>query len=128
MSRDSEMQRRFGAKINVTPPSASDRQIFFLTTDPGVSLTGLVTAQGGTSLLTGPGWLLAELSFTRAMSLRGAPGIRMIGGVSIDAQIEGVNLPPGQTCGAISWKPLASGLKPNLRAIGNASVKLTLAM
>jgi hypothetical protein len=34
------------------------------------------------------------------------------GGVPIDAQIEGVNLPPGHTVGAISRKPFGSGANP----------------
>jgi hypothetical protein len=42
------------------------------------------------------------------------------GGVSIDAQMDGVNLPLGQTAGANSRKPFSSGLNPNRRAIDNA--------
>jgi hypothetical protein len=85
MARDSEMQRRFGAKIIVTPPPSGDRQIFFLA-GAGSHLAGIIRAQGGLALFNGPGWALAELSFQQAMSLRGIPGIRTVCGVSIDPQ------------------------------------------
>jgi len=86
MVRDSEMQRRFGAKISVTPQSSSDRQIFLFVGQSGRFLAGLITAQGGKHLLAGPGWVLAELGFSQAISLCGAFGVRMVGGVSIDPE------------------------------------------
>jgi hypothetical protein len=85
MPADSEMQRRFGAKISVTPPPSGDRQIFFVK-GTGSHLAGLIRAHGGQMLFSGPGWALAELSFLQAMSLRGARGIRIVSGVSIDPQ------------------------------------------
>jgi hypothetical protein len=85
MAHGSEMQRRFGAKISVTPPPSRDRQVFLLT-GTGPHLAGLIRAQGGQPLFSGPGWALAELSFSQAMSLRGAPNIRTVCGVSIDPE------------------------------------------
>lgn len=82
---DSEMQRRFGAKVDVTPTSARDRQVFLIT-GAGATLAGLVQAQGGQPLFSGPGWMLAQLGFSQAMSLRGSPEIRTVSGVSIDPE------------------------------------------
>jgi len=84
-AHDAEMQRRFGAKISVTPPPSRDRQIFLLI-GAGSRLVGLIRAQGTQPLFSGPGWALAELSFSQAMSLRGASGIRNVCGVSIDPE------------------------------------------
>jgi len=96
MKHDSEMERRFGAKISVTPPPSRDRQIFLLI-GAGSHLAGLIRAQGGQPLFIGPGWALAELAFSQAMSLRGAPGIRTVCGVSIDPErIESLNQLVGQ--------------------------------
>ncbi len=91
MSHDSEMQRRFGAKISVTPPATLDRQIFLLT-GTRTHLAGLISGQGGLPLFSGPGWALAELGFSQAMALRGTPGIRTVSGVWIDPErIESLN-------------------------------------
>jgi len=96
MTHDSEMQRRFGAKISVTPPPSRDRQIFLLT-GTEQHLARLIRAQGGQPLFIGPGWALAELGFSQAMLLRGAPGIRTVSGVSIDPErIESLNQLVGQ--------------------------------
>ncbi len=96
MAHDSEMQRRFGAKISVTPLPSRDRQIFLLT-GTGPHLAGLIRAHGGQPLFSGPGWALAELGFSQAMSLRGAPSIRTVCGVSIDPErIESLNQLVGQ--------------------------------
>jgi hypothetical protein len=91
VANNSDMQRRFGAKIGVTPTSARDRQVFLIT-GAGPSLVGLIQAQGGLPLFGGPGWVLAELGFSQAMSLRGSPNIRTVSGVSIDPErIESLN-------------------------------------
>jgi hypothetical protein len=84
MERESEMQRRFGATVKVTPPTTSDRQMFLILGKSKTFLAGLTTARGGRLLLGGPGWVLAEMSFPQAMSLRAVAGVRMVGGVSIN--------------------------------------------
>jgi hypothetical protein len=95
-ANDSEMQRRFGAKIDVTPTLAQDRQVF-LVTGTGPALAGLIRAQGGQPLFSGPGWVLAEFGFWQAMSLRGLPNVRTVSGVSIDPErIESLNQLVGQ--------------------------------
>ena len=82
---DSAMQRRFGANVDVTPTSTTDRQVFLVTgSDP--HLAGVVRAGRGRQLFAGPGWILAELSFSEAMLLRGLPNVRAVCGVSIDPQ------------------------------------------
>jgi hypothetical protein len=97
MADDSEMQRRFGAKISVTPHPSRDRQIFLIT-GIGSHLAPLIKAQGGLPLFIGPGWALAELGFSQAMSLRSARSIRTVNGVSIDPErIESLNQLLGQT-------------------------------
>lgn len=91
MENDSEMQRRFGATITVTRPPSQDRQVFLLT-GTGPHLPSLIRAQGGHPLYIGPDWALAELAFSQAMSLRSAPSIRTVCGVSIDPErIESLN-------------------------------------
>jgi hypothetical protein len=84
MERQSEMQRRFGATIKVAPPATSDRQMFLILGKSKALLAGLVAGRGGKLLLGGPGWVLAEMSFLQAMSLRGVAGVRMVGGVSVN--------------------------------------------
>jgi hypothetical protein len=93
---DSEMQRRFGAKVDVTPTFARDRQVFLIT-GAGPTLAGLIRAQGGQPLFSGPSWVLAQLGFSQAMSLRGSPDIRAVSGVSIDPErIESLHRLTGQ--------------------------------
>ncbi len=96
MAHDSEMERRFGAKIRVTPLPSRDRQVFLITGN-GPHLAPLIKAQGGLPLFIGPNWALAELAFSQAMSLRSAPSVRTVNGVSIDPErIESLNQLLGQ--------------------------------
>ena len=86
MAHDLTMQQKFSAKVDVTPAPQSERQVFFITGSSAAHLAGLVTAHGGRPIIGGPHWVLAELTFSRAMALRGVRGVRMVGGVSIDRE------------------------------------------
>ena len=86
MERASETARRFGAKIDIKSASKTDRQLFFiLGTGPGV-LAGRITGVEGKVVLGGTNWVLAEMSFPQAMSMRRIPGVRAVAGVAMDPE------------------------------------------
>jgi hypothetical protein len=84
MERESEIQRRFGAKISVKSPAIKDRQLFVILGNRPDLLAGRIAGLGGKLVMGGPNWVLAELEFSRATSLRGTPGVRTVAGVSVD--------------------------------------------
>jgi len=86
MNRESEIQKRFGASVKVTPLASSESQLFLILGPDRGRLAGLVSGYDGRLVLSGPGWGLAEMGFSRAMALRGHPEVRLAGGVSVDAE------------------------------------------
>jgi hypothetical protein len=84
MSEASEFARRFGAKVQVSPPKTTDRQLFFVRGSGGERLEGIIRAAGGRPVLRAPGWVLAEISLPQAMALKTVNGVRSISGVNID--------------------------------------------
>ena len=86
MDRESEMQRRFGAKISLKSPAITDRQLFLILGSRSNLLAGQIAGLNGKLVMAGPNWVLAELGFSQAMSLRGSPGVRSVAGVNVDAE------------------------------------------
>jgi len=85
MNDDSDMQRRFGAKMKVSRPPDADRQLFFILGSVSGQLAGTISGLDGKVVLQGPNWVLAEMGFSSAMALRRIPGVRLAGGVSMDS-------------------------------------------
>ena len=86
MDSGPEMVRRFGARVSVTRPQASDRQLFLILGVNQAVLRSHVSGRGGKLFLGGPNWVLAEMQYSQAMALRGAPGVHLLGGVTIDPE------------------------------------------
>jgi hypothetical protein len=86
MNRESEIQRRFGAKISLKSPAITDRQLFLILGGGPNLLAGRIAGLDGKVALAGPNWVLAEMGFSQAMSLRGSPGVRVVAGVNVDAE------------------------------------------
>ncbi len=85
MSRESQIARQFGASVKLRRGQSSDKQLFLVRYDPlNAAAPGRVRALGGNIVFGGSGWILAELSFSPAMSLERAPGFHSVRGVSID--------------------------------------------
>jgi len=104
MSRESQIARQFGANVKLKRGESLDRQLFLVRFDPSnTAAPGRLRALGGTIVFGGSGWMLAELSFSPAMSLEKAPGFHSVKGVSIDPRrldmfrraVEGQNLHRG---------------------------------
>ena len=87
MNQESEMQRRFGAKVMATQlAAAAEIQLFLIRVNEGVRLASLLAALGGKTVMTGPNWVVAEMAFSQAMALRGTRGVLIAGGVSMDSE------------------------------------------
>ena len=86
MNQESEMQRRFGAKVTATQPAAGGIQLFLIRVNEGVRLASLLAALGGKTVMAGPNWIVAEMAFSQAMALRATRGVLIAGGVSMDSE------------------------------------------
>jgi len=86
MERASDIQRRFGAKIDVKLPPKTDRQLFVILGAGPKMLAGRIAGVEGRLVLGGTNWVRAEMSFPQAMAMRGIPGVRGVAGVSMDPE------------------------------------------
>jgi hypothetical protein len=85
MSSESQVARQFGATVKLERGTSTDRQLFIIRFRlPGDPVPGFVRAKGGKIVLGGRGWVLAEIAYPQAMSLRKSTGVISVRGVSID--------------------------------------------
>ena len=87
MNQESEMQRRFGAKVMATQlAAAAEIQLFLIRVNEGVRVSSLLAGLGGKTVMVGPNWIVAEMGFSQAMALRATRGVLIAGGVSMDSE------------------------------------------
>jgi len=84
---DMGIEKSFGAEVKVTLPHSEQRQLFLVIfTSQEVGPAGIIRAHGGRIVLDGGAWMIAELAFNVATSLRQAGEVVFLGGISLDPQ------------------------------------------
>lgn len=81
------VQDSFGADVKLTLPHPEQRQLFVVVfASREVGPAAIIRAHGGRIILDGGAWMIAELGFNVATSLRSAGEVVFVGGVSVDPQ------------------------------------------
>ena len=79
------VQDSFGADVKLTLPE--QRQLFVVVfASREVGPAAIIRAHGGRIVVDGGAWVVAELGFNVATSLRSAQEVVFVGGVSVDPQ------------------------------------------
>ena len=81
------VQDSYGAEVELTLPHPEQRQLFVVVfTSREVGPAAIIRAHGGRIVIDGGAWVIAELGFNVATSLRSAGEVVFVGGVSVDPQ------------------------------------------
>ena len=81
------IEKSFGAEVKVTLPDPEQRQLFMVVfSSLEVGPAAVVRAHGGRIVLDGGAWIIAELAFNVATSLRNSTDIVFLGGISLDPE------------------------------------------